>query len=780
MDDSTTDSARVRREEGVAAPLFPRIAAAFAIVGILLSAMPRSAFPPAASWLLGALGLVLGERAGATIGRRETSVGLALGGLGVVLAASMAAASTVWAPSLMLAGSLVAVAGARIGVARLPRSSGLAGVRAKGPWPSIAGAAGLAAPVALLPLGSSAFRSGGRFGWVSDRSTVALTAVALATVLLLSVAQEASRRRRDPRAPEQMEAALAALVAPIVVAIAVAAALGGHAVLVLSVGVAAGAAALAISTRLAASDRTRTRLSDVTALGWRIGAVGTVAVGAAVLASFSNLSAPLWGVFASALAIVADRATSRAIELHRAEQTRIVRVARDARFRLHRGAGDDALCDALGVFSRAALPERTAPELYTQEPPTMITLDAAGYLREQKASVFDRVVSMAMEEPYGVLTRAALEPLRVRRAEVRAPLDWLADRNMDAAIVVQRDGVPRGLLLVAFGADFTGLGVYDLIALGELALELSTFADARARLWRAERRETEMQQLVRAADERALRAELDGARRAEHNRRLTSRLARPATVGGYAAQSRLALEALERRARSGAHAVVRSPSGVDPVPYVARAHLSGVRASGPFIVVDGTMAREHDVDRWSSPETSPLGLVHGGTLCLVDGAALPHDVQRLVARVMAERVAPWSAAEAVECSVVLTTARELTAAEGGSVLASELASRLGEALAAPIVLPSVRERAEDLRSILVDRVAREGLRVRGRPVGIDNAACALLIEYDFPGEEAELISIAKRLVQATERDVITADDVQALGLPAEAPLTSGKVDLDTA
>ena len=56
----------------------------------------------------------------------------------------------------------------------------------------------------------------------------------------------------------------------------------------------------------------------------------------------------------------------------------------------------------------------------------------------------------------------------------------------------------------------------------------------------------------------------------------------------------------------------------------------------------------------------------------------------------------------------------------------------------PIALPRLRDRPEDLRAILTDRLAREGLRVRGRPVGIDHAGYARLVDYEFPGEDAEL------------------------------------------
>ena len=84
-------------------------------------------------------------------------------------------------------------------------------------------------------------------------------------------------------------------------------------------------------------------------------------------------------------------------------------------------------------------------------------------------------------------------------------------------------------------------------------------------------------------------------RRFEEEARATARLARPATVGLYSAASRVAYEAIERRARVGAPFVILARSGVDPVPYIARAHQSSVRPNAPLVLVDSTQAREHDV-----------------------------------------------------------------------------------------------------------------------------------------------------------------------------------------
>jgi DNA-binding NtrC family response regulator len=295
--------------------------------------------------------------------------------------------------------------------------------------------------------------------------------------------------------------------------------------------------------------------------------------------------------------------------------------------------------------------------------------------------------------------------------------------------------------------DFTGL----CLARAALARGVTHQVEATARVEESLQKQEQLEHLLA----------LEG----ERHRLATSRLARPAAVGVYSAGARLALEALEKKTQSGAPIVVLAPAGVDPVPLLSRAHLAGSRAAEPFVVVDGTSTRDHDLDRWRDKKASPLVLSDRGLLLLLDGAALPRDVQQLIGVALAERRSPSGGATSLDVQIAITTAREEILSAENSEIDPLLASRFGASLQSPIRLPRLDERPEDLRALVTDLMAREGVRARGGAVGIDDKAFMQLVDYGFPGGDAELVAIVRRLVAIAGNDnVVRVEHVTSLKL----------------
>jgi len=73
-----------------------------------------------------------------------------------------------------------------------------------------------------------------------------------------------------------------------------------------------------------------------------------------------------------------------------------------------------------------------------------------------------------------------------------------------------------------------------------------------------------------------------------------------------------------------------------------------------------------------------------------------------------------------------------------------------------VALPSLAERAEDLRALALHKLSRIGTRLRGKAFGISLQAQALLNEHDWPGNDAELDAVLLRAALATTGDVVDA------------------------
>jgi hypothetical protein len=498
---------------------------------------------------------------------------------------------------------------------------------------------------------------------------------------------------------------------------------------------------------------------------------GGLVLFALVIAARSPFDSPTVVLIAGVLALAIGVSAPALADGLRPERGAMLEAIGEAESSLLRSDAEEAVRDALVRLRAPAGPNAPSPELLTFDPMRVLRVDAAGYAHEGEGSFPAEVVRVASVEPEATLRAEVLERLEVRRPDLRPVLKWLSDRGALAATVITEGGEARGFLVVPQGGRSDAMTLEEVTALKRLADRFASILGYRAAIARGLERERVLGGKIDVLEDRILALEHAQAREVARHERATLRLARPAAVGLYAPSSRLAFDALEAKARLGAPFVVLHPSGIDPVPYVARAHLGGARGKGPLVLVDGTAAREHEVERWSDRVASPLALADGGTLLLVDGGALPADVQRIVAQAMAEKRAPWERAEPLDVVVALTSVMSREALEPR--LDPALAVRLAGALDAAVTLPALAERPEDLRSLLTDRLAREGLRVFGAPVALGDGALARLIERGFPGDEAELSAMVVRLVAGLPRSaaepgspqgpaIIQADDIDRL------------------
>ncbi|MCL2723781.1 MAG: hypothetical protein FWD69_05030 [Polyangiaceae bacterium] len=417
------------------------------------------------------------------------------------------------------------------------------------------------------------------------------------------------------------------------------------------------------------------------------------------------------------------------------------------------------LRDASGYVARADHPAVSA-ELWMLHPARVYMVDAASYLHEHDAELPPYLLDVAKNEPNFTVRVDVLRALEVRRADLRPLLRWLESRGALFATLIAEEEEAEGVLLVPAGTRAVPLVIDEIHRAKLLADTFVAICQARNAQARHLARERELVARVEALEDDNARLRYAAELNAGRNELASAHLARPAAVGIYSAASRMAYDAIEQRLARDAPVVVVARAGVDPVPTLARAYLAGPRKNSPLVVADGTSSSEHDRSHWGDARTSPLALANGGLLVLADGAALPHEVQAFIARALTARRAPWDASLDIAIALTTATAPEHLVDEGR--LAPEL-FRLFES-APTITLPGLHERSEDLFSIVADRLAREGLRVRGRPIGIEAAAFARLVEYPFDGGDAELTAIVTRLVAHVDGDVVRAADIDILGL----------------
>jgi transcriptional regulator with PAS, ATPase and Fis domain len=198
------------------------------------------------------------------------------------------------------------------------------------------------------------------------------------------------------------------------------------------------------------------------------------------------------------------------------------------------------------------------------------------------------------------------------------------------------------------------------------------------------------------------------------------------------------------------------------------------RASGPFVSVNGAALTEtlleselfgHVRGAFTGAVRDKAGLFEvagNGTLFLDDIGEVAPTVQAKLLRALQEREIRRVGAERtvqVNARVVAATNRDLRAAVAAGTFREDLYYRLG---AFVITVPPLRERREDIPSLVDAFVRRAAIRVKKDVTNVSAAAMTALMNYSWPGNVREL-------EHAIERAVIVArgTSVRVRELPPE-------------
>ena len=232
---------------------------------------------------------------------------------------------------------------------------------------------------------------------------------------------------------------------------------------------------------------------------------------------------------------------------------------------------------------------------------------------------------------------------------------------------------------------------------------------------------------------------------------------------------------IRQAATSDASVLILGESGTGK-ELVARAlHAGSARAGKQFVPVNcGAIPGElleselfgHKKGAFTGAISDRVGrfeLAHEGTLFLDEIGDMPLEMQVKLLRVLQERsVDPVGSTKSIPVNVrvVAATHRDLDSHIAKGNFREDLYYRLN---VIPIILPSLRERKEDIPELVTHYLERHASR--GEAPVFDGALLEALCEYDWPGNIRELVNLAHRLCCFFPNQKIRLSQIPANLLP---------------
>ncbi len=247
----------------------------------------------------------------------------------------------------------------------------------------------------------------------------------------------------------------------------------------------------------------------------------------------------------------------------------------------------------------------------------------------------------------------------------------------------------------------------------------------------------------------------------------------------------------ERAAKSSIPILITGESGVGKEVIARAVHGSSDRAGKPFVAVNCGAIPEnlvesilfgHEKGSFTGASEKHLGKFReadGGTLFLDEVGELPLDMQVKLLRALQEsEIDPIGAKRSVRVDVriVSATNRDLTTAVAEGRFREDLFYRLN---VYPVEAPSLRERREDIPSLVSHFIGRFNVEEGKRVAGASNETLAILSGFDWPGNVRQLENAVYRAIVLADAPYLQPHDFpaisgvkiapEALSMPVDAP-----------
>ena len=256
-----------------------------------------------------------------------------------------------------------------------------------------------------------------------------------------------------------------------------------------------------------------------------------------------------------------------------------------------------------------------------------------------------------------------------------------------------------------------------------------------------------------------------------------------ANIVGHAPQMQRVFEQVRQVAKWNTTVLIRGETGTGKELIAHAIHYNSPRAAGAFVKLNCAALPEnlleselfgHEKGAFTGAMAQRKGRFEqadGGTLFLDEIGEVSSAFQAKLLRVLQEgeleRVG-GSRTLKVDVRVIAATHRELEAAVEAGKFREDLYYRLN---VMPIVIPSLRERIEDIPEIarfLVDKIGK----TQGRSLTITESAVRVLLHHDWPGNVRELENCLERAAVMSEggeidRDLVLVSGIEERVLPLQ-------------
>jgi len=241
---------------------------------------------------------------------------------------------------------------------------------------------------------------------------------------------------------------------------------------------------------------------------------------------------------------------------------------------------------------------------------------------------------------------------------------------------------------------------------------------------------------------------------------------------GASAPFRQVIELITKVCESRATVLLTGESGTGK-ELVARAiHFNSPRQDQPFIAVncaaipdEGLLESElfgHAKGAFAGAVSSRIGrfkAADGGTIFLDEIGDMPAATQSKILRVLQERTfepVGSTRSEQVDVRIIAATHKDLRQLVAAGNFREDLYYRLN---VFPIVMPSLRERSEDIPLIAAHFLNQLASETGKRIVNFTPRAMALMTAYAWPGNVRELMNCIERAVIVSRRSTIDVSEL---------------------